>query len=53
MNLNLERLTETYKKLFVKDNEEIKEIDKKIDLFTNVEDDPKSSGQIFNSKFFQ
>ena len=56
--LEFRRLTETYKKLFVKDNEEIKEIDKKIDLFTNVEDDPKSSDKfliqnISNEKSFK
>ena len=43
--LEFRRLTETYKKLFVKDNEEIKEIDKNIDLFTNIEEAPISSNK--------
>ncbi|MEC8601995.1 MAG: DNA polymerase I [Bacteroidota bacterium] len=34
--LEFKRLTETYKKLFVNDNQEIKEKDKNIDLFTNI-----------------
>ena len=36
--LEFKRLTETYKKIFVNDNQEIKEIDKNIDLFTNIEE---------------
>ena len=43
--LEFRRLTETYKKLFVKDNEEIKEIDKNIDLFTNIEEASISSNK--------
>ena len=43
--LEFRRLTETYKKLFVKDNEEIKEIDKNIDLFTNIEEATTSSNK--------
>lgn len=36
--LEFKRLTETYKKIFVNDNQEIKEIDKNIDLFTNIKE---------------
>ncbi|MFL2612730.1 MAG: DNA polymerase I [Flavobacteriaceae bacterium] len=43
--LEFRRLTETYKKLFVKDSEEIKEIDKNIDLFTNIDEAPISSNK--------
>ena len=38
IELEFKRLTETYKKIFVNDNQEIKEIDKNIDLFTNIEE---------------
>jgi DNA polymerase-1 len=44
--LEFKRLTETYKKIFVNDNQEIKEIDKNIDLFTNIEET-----QISTNKF--
>ena len=44
--LEFKRLTETYKKLFVNDNQEIKEIDKNIDLFTNIEEVHISSNKL-------
>jgi DNA polymerase-1 len=44
--LEFKRLTETYKKIFVNDNQEIKEIEKNIDLFTNIEET-----QISTNKF--
>ncbi len=43
--LEFKRLTETYKKIFVNDNQEIKEIDKNIDLFTNNEETLISSNK--------
>tara|TARA_B100000242_G_scaffold293626_1_gene272354 strand:+ start:3780 stop:6416 length:2637 start_codon:yes stop_codon:yes gene_type:complete len=43
--LEFKRLTETYKKLFVNDNQEIKEKNKNIDLFTNIEEVVMSSNK--------
>ena len=43
--LEFKRLTETYKKLFVNYNQEIKENDKNIDLFTNIEEVVMSSNK--------
>ena len=40
-------MSETFKKIFIKDNIEIEQIDKNFDLFSNIEEISKSSKKIF------
>ena len=46
-DLEFKRLSETFKKIFIKDNIEIEQIDKNFDLFSNIEEISKSSKKIF------